>query len=289
MEQGEYLPTEAGTPQGGIISSLLLNIAMHGMEEAAGERRYSLTRKYQADGIVPGTPAVVRYADDFVVMCHTREEALAVKARLTEWFRPRGLAFNEDKTRIVHLSDGFDFLGFTIRCYPTSGKVLTTPSKAARQRIRDKLRVEVTRRNGANAAAIIAAVNPVIRGWAAYYRIGASKKIYSELDYWMWIRLWRWARRTHPNKGKRWVQARYWGRFHPRRDDRWVFGDHESGRYLRRFAWTPIVRHVKVKGRASVDDPALTDYWRQRRSRRPDPTETLPAFLPASTAAHGLA
>lgn len=285
MERGEYLPTEAGTPQGGIISPLLLNIAMHGMEEAAGERRYSLTRKYQADGIVPGTPAVVRYADDFVVMCHTREEALAVKARLTEWFKPRGLAFNEDKTRIVHLFEGFDFLGFTIRRYPTSGKVLTTPSKAARQRIRDKLKVEVTRRNGANAPAIIAALNPIIRGWAAYYRIGASKKIYSQLDSWMWIRLWRWARRAHPNKGKRWVQARYWGRFHPRRDDRWVFGDHDSGRYLRRFAWTPIVRHVKVKGRASMDDPTLANYWRQRRTRSPDPTATLPAYLPAPTVA----
>lgn len=285
MERGEYLPTEAGTPQGGIISPLLLNIAMHGMEEAAGERRYSLTRKYQADGIVPGTPAVVRYADDFVVMCHTREEALAVKARLTEWFKPRGLAFNEDKTRIVHLFEGFDFLGFTIRRYPTSGKVLTTPSKAARQRIRDKLKVEVTRRNGANAPAIIAALNPIIRGWAAYYRIGASKKIYSQLDSWMWIRLWRWARRAHPNKGKRWVQARYWGRFHPRRDDRWVFGDNDSGRYLRRFAWTPIVRHVKVKGRASMDDPTLANYWRQRRTRSPDPTATLPAYLPAPTVA----
>lgn len=147
----------------------------------------------------------------------------------------------------------------------------------------------MTRRNGANAAAIIAAVNPIIRGWAAYYRIGTSKKIYAQLDYWMWIRLWRWARRAHPNKGNRWVQARYWGRFNPRRDDRWVFGDHDSGRYLRRFAWTPIVRHVKVKGRASVDDPTLTDYWRNRRSRRPDPTATLPVFLPASTAALGLA
>ncbi|MDO4899037.1 group II intron reverse transcriptase/maturase [Actinomyces sp.] len=289
MEQGQWAPTEAGTPQGGIISPLLLNIALHGMEEAAGQRRYPRTRRSQPDGIVPGTPAVVRYADDFVVMCHTREEALAVKERLTPWLATRGLSINQDKTRIVHLSEGFDFLGFTIRRYPRSGKVLTRPSKTAVQRIRDRLRTEVIRRNGANAPAIIAALNPIIRGWAAHYRISASKKIYSQLDYWMWIRLWRWALRAHPNKGKRWIQARYWGKSHPRRDDRWVFTDHDSGIYLRKFAWTPIVRHVKVKGRASPDDPNLTDYWQQRRKRRPDPTQTQPAFLPPPATARELA
>ncbi|MBK9102946.1 MAG: hypothetical protein IPM90_16095 [Austwickia sp.] len=124
-------------------------------------------------------------------MPHARGSPGGQGASGANGFRPRGLSFNEDKTHIVHLSEGFDFLGFTIRRYPRSGKVLTRPSKAAVQRIRDKLRVEVIRRNGANAPAVIAAVNPIIRGWAAYYRIGASKKIYAQLDYWMWIRLWR--------------------------------------------------------------------------------------------------
>src|ERR1700682_1219102 len=123
-------PTEEGTPQGGVISPLLMNVALHGLEEAAGVR-------YRQTGVntgttVPGTPILVRYADDFAVCCHTRQQAEQVKARLAQWLAPRGLVFNEDKTRIVHLEDGFDFLGFNLRRYRRggrSGKLLIKPSQ----------------------------------------------------------------------------------------------------------------------------------------------------------------
>ena len=122
---------------------------------------------------------------------------------------------------------------------------------------------------------MITALNPVIRGWAAYYRTVVSKEIFNDLDHYMWVLTYRWARRAHPNKGKRWAAARYFAAFHPRRADRWVFGDRDSGRYLVKFSWTPIVRHTLVKGRSSPDDPTLTGYWASRRRRAPPPLGPL--------------
>ncbi|MDF3051892.1 MAG: group intron reverse transcriptase/maturase, partial [Pseudonocardia sp.] len=124
FEKGKgFAPTEEGTRQGGVISPLLLN-AIHGLEEAAGVR-YRKTGP-QAGITMPGAPVLVRYADDFAVCCQSRQQAEQIKARLAEWLQPRGLAINEDKTRIVHLSDGFDF---NIRRY--KAKLLIKPSTAA--------------------------------------------------------------------------------------------------------------------------------------------------------------
>lgn len=120
---------------------------------------------------------------------------------------------------------------------------------------------------GSNADALITRLNPVIVGWTAYYRIGVSKRAFAALDAHMWRLVYKWASFTHPNKPKRWVTARYFGMFNPSRQDRWVFGSRDSGYYLRKFAWTAIVRHRMVQAGASPDDPALTDYWSQRRRR----------------------
>ncbi len=156
-----FAPTVEGTPQGGVISPCLLNVALHGLEEAAGVRyRTSGTHAGEAR---PGSPVAVRYADDMVVLCHSQEQAGHVKARLAEWLAPRGLAFNEDKTHIVHLSEGFDFLGFNIRRYPNR-KLLIKPSEAAIRRLRERLAAETRTLRGGNAMAVIAALNPVIRG-----------------------------------------------------------------------------------------------------------------------------
>jgi RNA-directed DNA polymerase len=90
---------------------------------------------------------------------------------------------------------------------------------------------------------------------------------FAALDHWLWHRLHSWARRQHQRKNRRWVARRYFGRHHPSRNDKWVFGDPKTGAYLHRYSWTPIVRHVPVAGRSSPDDPALTRYWANRRSR----------------------
>jgi RNA-directed DNA polymerase len=263
IEHGRFSPTEKGTPQGGVISPALLNIALHGMEQAAGVHY----RSHDHTRLHANSPAVIRYADDLIALCHTRDQALQVKARLAAWLAPRGLAFNEDKTRVVCLEDGFDFLGFNVRRY--RGKLLITPSKAAVRRIRERLRAEMRSLRGANAAAVMKRLNPIIRGWAAYYRIAVSSETFTALDNYMWKLTYKWARHTHPNKPGRWVADRYFGQFHKTRRARWVFGDRPSGAYLLKFAWTRIVRHQMVPGTASPDDPALTAYWAERRRKAP--------------------
>ncbi|MER6504933.1 group II intron maturase-specific domain-containing protein [Streptomyces sp. NPDC001455] len=192
----------------------------------------------------------------YVVMCHSREQAEQAKASLTAWLEPRGLRFNEDKTRIVHVEDGFSFLGFDIRRRVDrqgSGKLLITPSKESVKRFRKRLTADVRSMHGANAAAVVFRLNPVVRGWSAYYRSVVSGRVFTGLDHHVWHLTYRWARRSHPNKSRGWVATRYFGKFHKSRQDRWVFGDRDSGAYLTKFSWTKIVRHVPVLGGASPD------------------------------------
>ena len=277
MEDGRLAPTEVGTPQGGVISPLLLNVALHGMEHAAGARYH--TSRASAGWSKAGTPVVIRYADDLVALCHTRDEAERVKEKLAEWLAPRGLALNEDKTRIVRLDEGFDFLGFSIRHYP-SGKLLIKPSKAAVKRFRARLRAEVRALYGANALAVIAKLNPILRGWAAYYRTAVSTRVFHSIDHSLWWTMMKWGRHRHETKSTGWVVDRYFGAHHPTRRDRWVFGDRDTGAYLTKLSWTPIKRHQMVDGAASPDDPDLATYWRMRRRRNLPPATTEPAPTP---------
>ena len=189
IEAGKgFAPTTEGTPQGGGISPCLLNVALHGLEEAAGVRYRTCGTR--AGEVMPGSPVAVRYADDVVVLCHSQEQAVRVKAQLAEWLAPRGLAFNEDKTTIVHLSEGFDTLGFNVRRY--NRKLLIKPSKAAVRRLRERLAAEMRTLRGGNAMAVIARLNPLIRcpgggcgccssgswpaGWRSAVRAGRSAR-----------------------------------------------------------------------------------------------------------------
>ncbi|MGH7692630.1 MAG: group II intron reverse transcriptase/maturase [Candidatus Dormibacteria bacterium] len=271
VEKGRIVPSEEGTPQGGVISPLLLNIALHGMEEAAGVRYHQTGAR--AGTTEAGSPVVVRYADDLVAMCVSREQAESVKARLAAWLAPRGLTFNEDKTRIVHLDDGFDFLGFNVRRY--RNKLLIKPSKAALRRCRERLAAEAKTLRGANASAVLQRLNPFIRGWSAYYRTVVSSRAFHGLDKHVWSLTYKWATYSHPNKSKHWVVDRYYGSFNRSRQDRWVFGDRDSGAYLLKFAWTKIVRHQMVPGTASLDDPSLAEYWAKRRQRATPPLDRV--------------
>jgi RNA-directed DNA polymerase len=265
LENGRLTATEEGTPQGGVISPLLLNIALHGIEQAAGVR-YLPSGSIRVD-----SPALIRYADDFVVHCHTRQDALEIQARLARWLAPRGLALNEHKTRVVSPNEGFGFLGFNVRRY--HGKPLIKPSKAAVRRIRERLRSELRSLRGTNAAAVIKRLNPIIRGWTAYYRTQVSARVFHALDQYLWRLVYKWARYSHSNKSAHWVAARYFDRFNKARQDRWVFGDRTSGAYLHKFSWTPIIRHQIVDSGSSPDDPALADYWAKRRRRTPLPID----------------
>lgn len=276
IDRGVYTPTREGTPQGGVVSPVLMNVALHGMEEAVGVR-------YRATGVHAGnvkaeTPTLVRYADDFIVACHSQRQAEQVKAQLAEWLAPRGLALNDDKTRIVHASEGFDFLGFNIRRYK-GGKLLIKPSKTALRRIRQRLRQEFRAMRGAPPGALIQKVNQIIWGWSAYYRTVVSSKAFSALDRYVCGLALKWAKHRHPNKPMSWVTARYFGQFHPDRKDNWVFGDRDSGAYMRKFSWTGIVRHQIVTSGASPDDPTLSEYWATRRRRSKPPLADHSSYL----------
>jgi len=263
-----FAPTGEGTPQGGVISPLLMNVALHGLEEAAGVR-------YQTAGVhagetKPGSPILVRYADDLVVLCNSQEQAEQVKVQLAGWLTPRGLAFNEGKTKIVPLSQGFDFLGYNVRRYHQ--KLLIKPSEAALRRIRKRLATEMRALRGSNVMAVLAKLGPVIRGWAAYYRGVVSSRLFSGLDHYLWQLLYKWATWSHPNKPKSWIVDRYFGKLNKFRNDNWVFG-RDSDAYLIKFSWTSIVRHVMVKAGSSPDDPGLTEYWAERRKRVKPPLD----------------
>ncbi len=197
------------------------------------------------------------------------DQAEEVRTRLAAWLAPRGLAFNEGKTKVVHLDDGFDFLGFNVRRY--RGKLLIKPSKAALQRHRERLAAEMLALRGANAEAVLQRLNPIIRGWSAYYRTVVSKRTFSAMDKYVWTLTYKWAKYSHSNKSRHWVVDRYFGQFNRSRQDQWVFGDRESGAYLFKFSWTSIVRHQMVPGMASPDDPSLADYWARRRQRSAPP------------------
>ncbi|MFB2770457.1 group II intron reverse transcriptase/maturase [Pelatocladus sp. BLCC-F211] len=261
-------PTETGTPQGGIISPLLANIALHGMEKF-------LNIKYTKDGRISerSKRAMVRYADDFVVFCKTQEDAEQVIKDLQEWMQVRGLSLSSEKTKIVHTSKGFDFLGFNIKQYPrtttkSGWKPLIKPSKKSVQRLKSKVREIWFACKGKPVEVILEKLNPIIMGWANYFRTQVSKKTFHDLDYWMYIREQRWVKYSHPRKPDRWREAKYWGRLNLDRYDNWVFGDKQTGRYLLKFSWFPIQRHTLVELYASPDDPNLREYWRKRNKTK---------------------
>jgi RNA-directed DNA polymerase len=271
-----FSPTVEGVPQGGVISPLILNIALHGLEEAAGVHYRTGA---QATTVAETSPALTRYADDLVVCCHTRQQAEQVKARLAEWLEPRGLAFNEAKTSIVRIDDdGFDFLAFNLRRY-RNGKLLIKPSAKAIKEFRQRLAREFRALRGANVTAVLATIVPIVRGWVAYYRTVVSSKVFNALGEYLWKLTYKWACWSHQNKSKHWIVDRYYGKFNKFRNDRWVFGDRETGAYLPNPVWTEIKRHILVKGGASPDDPDLTEYWAQRRRKVTPPLDAYTVRL----------
>jgi RNA-directed DNA polymerase len=284
VDKQRFAPTEEGTPQGGVISPLIFNIALHGMETAAGAA-YRWNPDRESMESVPGTPVLVRYADDLVALCGSREQAQQVKTRLTPWLASRGLAFNEDKTRVVHLDQGFNFLGFNVRRY--GDKLLVKPSAEAIRRIRRRLTTEMLALRGGNVAAVLHKINPIVRGWAAYYRGVVATETFHTLDRHLWRLAYKWATFRHPDKPKHWIINRYFGQFHPTRHDRWVFGNRDNGAYLLRFGWTKIIRHDLVKGAASPDDPTLTNYWAKRRRKTGAEPPIDRADLPLLARQHG--
>lgn len=268
VDHGEWLFPEEGTPQGGVLSPLLANIALHGLERAIKGRRRR----------PPIT--VIRYADDFVVLCEDREVLEAARERAEEWLAGIGLRLKEAKTRVTHTLEeqegppGFDFLGFHVRQYRIGKyrtrtyrgrpgfKTLITPSEEGVKRHTGKVKGIVRQYRGASQTALITALNPLIRGWANYHRTCVAKRTFNRMDRLMHRKLMGWAAHRHPNRTARWRFRRYWRR----RGLRMVFSDGKHD--LNGYAEVPIVRHVKVRGEKSPYDGDWV-YWGTRLGRDP--------------------
>jgi RNA-directed DNA polymerase len=262
VDGNTFHKTESGTPQGGIISPLLANIALHGLEKHLGV-------KYNCRGEIMGKRLLVRYADDFVIMCESEDDALKAKETTEEWLKIKGLQLSKEKTKIVHISEGFDFLGFNIRQYrvnntKTGWKLLIKPSNKLVKEVKSKIRKTFLKYHGQTVGLLISEINPIIRGIAEYCRKVVSSKIFRNLDDYLFTRQRRYANRTHPNKPTYWKKGKYWGRLNLSRDSKWDFGDKKTGAYMLRFAWFNIERYAMVSKSSSPDDPKLKDYWEKR-------------------------
>ncbi len=266
VNKNTFHPQEAGTPQGSIISPLLANIALHGMESALGV-------KYNYKGEIQGTRCVIRYADDFCVFCETEKDTRTAKDVINTWLKTRGLELSPEKTRIMHITEGFDFLSFNIRQYKvnntkTGYKLLIRPSKEYVKKCRADLREIFLKNRGKHIDYLIGKINSVIRGKANYMNKVVSSKIFKDLDNYLFIRQVRYVKRKHPKKSKKWTKNKYWGKLNLRRNNNWVFGNKETGNHMLKFSWTKIKRHALVPKRSSPDDSSLKEYWEERRSKK---------------------
>ena len=259
LEHGQFFSTTEGTPQGAICSPLVANVALDGLAERLASRfPYPGRRSRPYFGYI-------RYADDVVVTSPDKDRLEDAILVIQRWLAERGLELNTEKSRIVHIDDGFNFLGFQLRRY--KGTLLIRPQKekvlAKLTEIRAWLRMHVHTKQ----EEVIAHLNQTLRGWSLYYRHVASSKIYAYVDHRLFRMLWTWARRRHPHKPAKWIKAKY---FHTIETRKWVFAvktqDRRGQPIMRCLTETrrAIKRHVLVAGKNSPMDPALRHYWRKR-------------------------
>jgi len=262
--QNELFPTDAGTPQGGIISPVAANMTLDGLEAM-------LAKKFPKAKRLSLKMNMVRYADDFIITGHSKEWLeQEVKPAVVEFLAVRGLVLSPEKTRVTHIRKGFDFLGWNIRKY--NGKLLMKPSKTNIKTHLDKIREVIKANKSAKQANLIKLLNPILRGWANYHSHVVAKETFSRNDKRVWSMLWRWAVRRHPNKGARWVKDKY---FKTRGTRNWVFAATEKRKdgtqkehILLYQADTPIKRHLKIKAHANPHDPQWEPYFESRWGKK---------------------
>jgi RNA-directed DNA polymerase len=278
LESCVLFPTEAGTPQGGVISPVLANLALDGLEallrKQFGGGDEQRARRNQVN--------LIRYADDFVITGRSPELLeRAVKPLLEAFLAARGLELSPEKTSLTRIEAGFDFLGQNVRKY--GGKLLIKPAAKNVQAFLANVRETVKRHRGAPTGVLIRKLNPKITGWANYHRHVVAKRTFSRVDQAIYGMLWHWALRRHRNKGRRWVWAKYFT-VQPGSSGgpRWVFHGTVPGRdgtartlTLRAAAHTPIRRHPKIRAHVNPYDPRWQEYLERRHRRVPAvPTAT---------------
>jgi RNA-directed DNA polymerase len=281
MDKEVFYETDDGTPQGGIISPVLANQALDGLEKL-------LRGKYPQKKSVGGKTYcvnLIRYADDFIITGRTKELLEGeIKPLVEQFMQKRGLELSPEKTVITHINDGFDFLGQNVRKY-NNGKLLIKPSRKSVYRFLSGIREIIHDSQSLSAAGLVRKLNPKIRGWASYHRHVVSKRVFHKVDDTIFRALWQWARRRHKTKPSNWIMRKYFGRY--RNCSWWFFGEHRSEdgglqkAWLYRAAYVPIRRHVKINKDAHPYDPAWRSYFEKRlRIQRNGNSESID--LPSS-------
>ncbi|WP_442944239.1 group II intron reverse transcriptase/maturase [Nostoc sp.] len=297
MDGKQLFPISEGTPQGGVISPLLANIALHGMEERIDKAFPEMSQTmretwYHQKGTKFRSPIFIRYADDFVILHEDITVVQRCREIISEWLKDMGLELKPSKTRLTHTLNeyelekpGFNFLGFNIKQWKVGKyhskqgfKTFITPSKEKQKIHYDRVASIIDDHKAAPQTALISRLNPVITGWSNYYSTVVSKEVYTDLDNLMYPKLKAWAKHRHPKKSGGWVSKKYWQTIG---GDNWVFATRYEGKNpirLRSHAETPIVRFVKVKGEASPYDGNLI-YWCTRMGKHPETTKRMNSLL----------
>ncbi len=273
VDDGAYHETEEGTPQGGLLSPLLANIALHGMEQILNisyKEILTISKKGKISSYFRtyGDYRVVRYADDFVIFAKSKKKIMKVYELLEPYLSERGLILAEDKTRITHLSKGFDFLGFNCRRYK-DGVSRIKPSKESIKKFKEKINEIFRVSHGNNVDTLIFRLIPVIRGTALYWRYSVIYEIFHDMDFHLWNKTYKFLRRMHPNKSWKWIKNRY---FTYHTDDyghvsKWLLKDPKSGRFLMKMSWFKHRDYIMIKHNYSPYDRTKLDYFENRKDK----------------------
>jgi RNA-directed DNA polymerase len=275
LEAGKLSYPEAGTPQGGVISPILMNLTLDGLEGLLQQRFGATARQRRMNKV-----HLVRYADDFVITGTSPQLLLnEVKPVVQCLLRARGLELSEEKTQVTHSEDGFDFLGQTVR-QRADGRVILAPSRQSARRLLAKVD-EVLERSGTwTAGQVIAQLNPLIRGWTRYHRHASSSRTFAKVERALFRCLWQWARQRHRGKRATWRKRKY---FVERGDRRWVFRGELPDRdgkltpiYLVQASRIRIRRHIKIRSAANPYDPSWEPYFEERLQTQMTDPETGP-------------
>jgi RNA-directed DNA polymerase len=264
LEKQAWFATTEGTPQGGTISPVLANWTLDGLQRLLAEQ-FANTPKGQGRSKVH----LVRYADDFVITGTSRELLCdQVQPLVAHFLQERGLELSHEKTQITHVEAGFDFLGQNVRRYPC-GKVLTKPSAQNVKTFLSKIKETIDNSGSMTAGELIQRLNQQIKGWTMYHRYAASKRTFTYVAHRIFQMLWRWCRRRHPNKNRKWIKKKYFRREGHRH---WIFTgllrDHKGKEWpiqLMAATSVKILRYVKIRSAVNPYDPEWELYLEARR------------------------
>lgn len=277
----EMFPKE-GTPQGGVISPLLSNIALHGMENSLLDWIETVPARNPGGTILSrkarrSRMTIVRYADDFIILHPDLEIIEEARNRLSEWLKPMGLELHPEKTSIKHTflthggaSAGLKFLGFWIRNYPARRREEAKRLAGYRTYVRphpdnvSRVLREIRKvlQSARDVGSVVRRLQPIITGWSNYFRTVASKRTFSAIDRVLMIKLMNWARKKHPRRTRKWIRNKYLHLDGSRK--RFGYNSEASDTEgLKYFAETKIVRHTKVAGVASPYNGNWV-YWTLR-------------------------